>query len=62
MEQHSNGNPSVRTEAIAALLSVFAGSGAGWLVWFASSNIGVAIGIAGPIAALTNVSIRKVFK
>lgn len=62
MEQGSNGKQSVRTEAIAALLSAIAGSGVGWLVWVTTSNIGVAIGIAGPIAALTNVSLRKFFK
>ena len=60
MEQNSNGKQSVRTEAIAALLSAIAGSGVGWLVWIATTNIGFAIGIAGPIAALTNVSLRKV--
>jgi hypothetical protein len=62
MEQKPNGKQSVRSEAIAALLSASAGSGVGWLIWLATSNIGVAIGIAGPIAALTNIFLRKVIK
>ena len=62
MEQKPNGKQSIHSEAIAALLSAIAGSGAGWLVWVAKSNIGVAIGLAGPIAALTNIFVRKVFK
>ena len=62
MEQKPNGKPSVRSEAIAALLGASAGSGIGWLIWLATSNIGVAIGMAGPIAALTNHFLRKVIK
>ncbi|MBL8819259.1 MAG: hypothetical protein JNL58_24725 [Planctomyces sp.] len=62
MEQKLNGMPSLRSEVIATLLSAIAGSGIGWMIWQATSNIGVAIGVAGPIAALTNSFIRKVIK
>ena len=62
MEQKTDGKTSVRSEAIAALMSASAGSGVGWLIWLATSNIGVAIGVAGPIAALTNIFLRKVIK
>ena len=63
MEQKKpNDKQSVRSEAIAALLSASAGSGIGWLIWLATSNIAVAIGMAGPIAALTNIFLRKVIK
>lgn len=59
MEQKPNGKPSVRSEAIAALVGASTGSGIGWLIWLGTSNIGVAIGMAGPIAALTNIIVRK---
>lgn len=62
MEQKQSVIPSVRSEAIAALLGASAGSGIGWLIWLATSNIGVAIGIAGPIAALSNGFLRKVIE
>ena len=62
MEQKPNDKPSVSSEAIAALLGASAGSGVGWLIWLATSNIGVAIGMAGPIAALTNYFFRRVLK
>lgn len=62
MEQKQNGKPSVSSEAIAALLSASAGSGIGWLLWVATSNIGLAIGMAGPIAALSNMILRKIIK
>jgi hypothetical protein len=62
MEQKLTDKPSLRSEAIAAVLSACAGSGIGWLIWLATSNIGIAIGIAGPIAALSNVFLRKVIK
>jgi hypothetical protein len=60
MTQKPNNQQSIRSEAFAALLSAGAGSGAGWLVWLGTGNIGVAIGVAGPMAALTNVFLRKV--
>ena len=62
MEPKLNGKPSIRSEAFAALVGAGAGSGVGWLIWLATSNIGVAIGMAGPIAALTNIIIRKITK
>ena len=62
MEQKSNDKRSVRSEAIAVLLSASAGSGIGWVVWLATGNIAVAIGVAGPMAALTNNILRKIIK
>jgi hypothetical protein len=62
MEQKPTDKQSVRSEAIAVLLSASAGSGIGWVIWLATSNIAVAIGIAGPMAALTNNILRKVIK
>lgn len=62
MEREPNDQPSVRSEAISAILSAGAGSGAGWLLWLATSNIAVAIGLAGPIAAITNSFVRKVIR
>ncbi len=62
MEQKQTDKPSVRSEAIAALVSAGAGSGIGWLIWLATNNLGVAIGMAGPIAALSNIFLRKVIK
>lgn len=60
MEQKQNGKPSMLAEAIAALFGAGAGSGLGWVIWLATGNIAVAIGIAGPIAALTNSFLRRV--
>ncbi len=54
MEQEPSDKPSWRSEAIATLLSASAGAGIGWLTWQATGNIAVAIGIAGPMGALTN--------
>ena len=62
MEQKPNEKRSVRSEAIAVLLSASVGSGIGWVIWLATSNIAVAIGIAGPMAAITNSFLRKVIK
>jgi len=62
MGHEPNDMQSLRSEALAALLAASAGSGIGWLIWLATSNIGVAIGMAGPIAALTNTIIRKALK
>ena len=62
MEQTPGDKQSVRSEAIAALLSAISGSGIGWLVWLATGNIAVAIGMAGPIAALANSFLRKAIK
>ena len=52
----------MRSEAIAVLLSAGAGVGIGWGVWLATGNIALAIGLAGPIAALSNNFLRKVIK
>jgi hypothetical protein len=60
MEQPPNDKRSLRSEAIAVLLSAGAGSGLGWVLWLATGNIAVAIGMAGPMAALTNNLLRKV--
>ena len=62
MEQQPNDKRSVRSEAIAALLSAGAGAGIGWVLWIATSNIAVAIGMAGAIAALANNYLRKIIK
>jgi hypothetical protein len=59
MEQKPDDKPSVRSEAFAVLVSAIAGSGIGWVTWLATANIAVAIGIAGPMAALTNNILRK---
>jgi uncharacterized membrane protein len=62
VEQEPNNRPSMRSEAIAVIVSAIVGSGIGWALWLASSNIAVAIGMAGPMAALTNNFLRKVIK
>jgi uncharacterized membrane protein len=59
VEQEPNNKPSIRSEAIAVIVSAIVGSGIGWAVWLASSNIAVAIGMAGPMAALTNNFLRR---
>ncbi len=61
MEQPTD-KRSVRSEAIAALLSAGAGAGTGWVLWLATGNIAVAIGMAGAIAALANNFLRRVIK
>lgn len=60
MEQAPGNKRSVGSEAIAALLAAGAGSGIGWALWLATDNIAVAIGIAGPIAALANAALHRV--
>ena len=62
MEQEPNDKQSVRSAAIATLLSASAGSGIGWVLWLVTGNIAVAIGIAGPMAALTNNFLRNAIK
>ncbi len=62
MEQTPGDKRSVRSEAIAALVAAGAGSGVGWALWLATGNIAVAIGMAGPMAALTNFALRGVIK
>lgn len=62
MEPQPNDKRSVRSEAIAVSLSAIAGSGVGWVIWLATANIAVAIGVAGPMAALSNNILRKIIK
>lgn len=62
MDQQPNDKRPLSSEAIAVLLSAGAGSGIGWALWLATGNIAVAIGIAGPMAALTNSFLRKIVK
>lgn len=62
MEHNPSDKRSLRSEAIAAILAAGAGSGIGWVIWLATGNIGVAIGIAGPMAALTNFALRRAIK
>ena len=62
MEHEPNDKRSLPSEAIAVILSAFAGSGIGWIIWLATENIAVAIGMAGPLAALTNNILRKIIK
>jgi hypothetical protein len=62
MEQKTNDKRSVRSQAIAVLLSASAGAGVGWVLWLTTGNIVLAIGLAAPIAALSNNFLRKVIK
>jgi hypothetical protein len=62
MEQTPNDKPSGSSAAITAILSAGAGAGIGWVLWLATGNNAVAIGMAGPIALLTNNILRKVIK
>ncbi len=50
---------SVRKELIAVLVGVTAGCGIAWMVWLATRNIAVTIGIAGPIAYISNGFLRN---
>lgn len=59
MERDPNNKPSILSDVIAVIVSAIAGSGIGWAVWLVSRNIAVAIGMAGPIAALTNSYLRR---
>jgi hypothetical protein len=62
MELPTHGKSSLRSEALAVLLSAGAGSGIGWIIWLATANIALSIGIAGPMAALTNGIIRRLIR
>ena len=62
MEQQPSDKRSVRSEAIAALLSAGTGAGIAWVFWLATSNVAVAIGMAGAMAALANNFFRKAIK
>jgi hypothetical protein len=62
MEQQPNDKQSFRSEALTAVLSAGAGVGLGWVLWLATSNIAVAIVMAGAIASLANNFLRKVIK
>ena len=62
MEHEPNDKRSLRSEAITALLSAISGSGIGWIIWLATHNIAVAIGMAGPMSALTNNILRRIIK
>jgi hypothetical protein len=52
----------VSSEAIAVLLSAGVGSGIGWIIWLATGNVAVAIGVAGPMAALMNQVSRRLIR
>jgi hypothetical protein len=62
MEQRPGDKPSVRAQAIAALLAAGAGVGMGWIVLLTTGNVAVAIGIAGPMAWLSHNYFRKVIE
>jgi hypothetical protein len=62
MDPKPDGAQSGRSAAIAALLGASAGAGIGWGIWLATENNAVAIGMAGPIALLTNNFLLKVIK
>ena len=57
--RESDNKQSTRASAFAALLSAAAGFGIGWAIWPATGNNAVAIGMAGPMALLTNNILRK---
>jgi hypothetical protein len=59
MEQKPNDKRLGRSAAI-ALLAASAGAGIGWILWLATGNNAVAIGMAGPIALLTNNLLLKI--
>jgi len=51
---------SLRAEALAVFLSASVGCGIGWVLWIVTGNIAVAIGVAGPMAALASSLARRV--
>ena len=61
MEQKPNDKRLGRSAAI-ALLSASAGAGIGWVIWLATGNNAVGIGIAGPMALLSSNILQKVIK
>ena len=54
MAQQPSDKQTGSTAAIAALLGASAGAGIGWLSYQARGNIAVGIGVAGPMALLSN--------
>lgn len=62
MEQKTDDKQLGLSAAIAALLSASAGAGIGWVIWLVTGNNAVAIGMAGPMALLTNNILQKVMK
>ncbi len=60
MEQEPSVKITMRSEALTVLLNVISGSGIAWIVWLATGSIVLAIGMAGPMAALANNILRKV--
>ena len=61
MEQKPNDKQLGRSAAI-ALLSAGAGAGIGWVLYLATGNIAVGIGMAGPMALLSSNILQKVIK
>ena len=61
MEQKPNNKHLGRSAAI-ALLAASGGAGIGWVIWLATGNNAVAIGMAGPMALLISNILRKVIK
>jgi len=62
MEQQPNDKQSTRSAAIAAFLAVSAGAGIGYALMLATGSNVLGIGMASPIALLTNNVLRKVIK
>jgi hypothetical protein len=62
MEQKPDDKQSGLSAAIAALLSASAGAGIGWLTWQVTESIAFGIGIAGPMALLSNNLITKMLR
>ncbi len=50
---------AVGKELIAVLFGVIAGCGIAWMVWLATSSFVFALGIAGPIAYISNGFMRN---
>ena len=60
MAQQPTGKLSTGYEAIAVLLAVGAGTGIGYALFLATSNVAVGIGSAATIAHLVNSFVRNV--
>jgi hypothetical protein len=61
VEQKPDDKQSGLSAAFAALLSASAGAGIGWLTWQVTGSSAFGIGIAGPMALLSNNFITNVF-